>query len=412
VTIYTVILLVILILVLLTISRQHIMFPLIMVTCCVPLDQRIIILNLDFPLIRILMLICLFRMAIKGENRVIQWNNFDKLILCLQGIGFLVYIIRNSNLSAIIFQFGLMFDNLGLYWIFRQYIRDWKDICNMFRILAFFAIITAPFIALEKFQDSSLFSIFGHTAGEFHRGRYRAAGAFSHSILMGCFWATLLPFFYSQIKINKYFIFYWLAILSSLSSIYFSGSTTPVMTVIAVIIFWNIYRYRMYGKKIFWGTCAGLFLLHLVMKAPVWHLLSRIDIFSGSTGYHRYLLIDNFLGHISEWFFLGMNSTSHWGHVQGDITNQIILEGVRGGMITLIILIIILFNAVKIPGRLSLNSNSAEIKWISWGICVAMLGHFITFWGVSYFGQINILLYFTFALIGFSLDVESRDVAR
>ncbi len=176
------------------------------------------------------------------------------------------------------------------------------------------------------------------------------------------------------------------------------------MSVIGIIIFWNLYVHRKHGRIIFISICSGLFLLHLIMKAPVWHLISRIDIFSGSTGWHRYILFDNFINYISEWFLLGTESTAHWGDSQTDLTNQFVLEGVRGGMITLLIFILLVYYAIKIPGKLSLSPVAPEIKWMSWGICVAMLGHFVTFWGISYFGQVEMLLYFTFALVGFSLE--------
>jgi hypothetical protein len=145
------------------------------------------------------------------------------------------------------------------------------------------------------------------------------------------------------------------------------------------------------------------------MKAPVWHLMARVNIFGGSTGFHRYFLFNNFVNHVSEWFVLGTKSTAHWGHAQTDLTNQFVLEGVRGGMITLMLFIMLIYNAVKISGKYSLNSVIPQTQWISWGICVAILGHFVTFWGVSYFGQINMLLYFAFSLVGFIQEQSSNE---
>jgi hypothetical protein len=351
-----------------------------------------------------LTLVGIMKLTLMGHSRIIQWNRFDRLILIWAIIGSLVYMVQQATFGAIINRFGFMFDSLGMYWLFRQVVRDWEDVYFAVKIFAIFAIITAPLIALEKFQGSSFFSLFGTVQGAFHRGRYRAAGPFPHYIMMGCFWALVLPFFYARIKVIKKNMLYWLACFSSLSSVYFSASSTPIITVGAIIIFWLLYSYRMHGNKIFKIICCILFLLHLIMKAPVWHLMSRVDVFGGSTGWHRYYLFDNFVHHMSEWFFLGTKSTEHWGRGLMDITNQFVLEGVRGGMITLILFIVIIYNSVKIPGNFSLANIIPETKWMSWAICVAMLGHFITFWGVSYFGQIIMLLYFTFAIVGFTLE--------
>jgi hypothetical protein len=380
-----------------------------MAACFVPMNQRILFFNLEFTLLRLLVLFGFLRLILRRENCVILWNSFDKLILSWAMIGSLVYMLQQATFGAIINRCGFLFDSLGMYWLFRQVIRDWEDVYRAVKIFAVFAILTAPLIALEKLQESSFFSLFGPVSAAFHRGRFRAAGPFPHFIMMGCFWALVLPFFYARIKAVKENMLYWIACFSSLTSVYFSASSTSIMTVVAIIISWLLYNYRVHGKTIFKMTCCILLLLHLIMKAPVWHLISRVDILSGSTGWHRFFLFDNFVNHITEWLFLGTTSTSHWGYGQEDITNQFVMEGVRGGMITLMLFIMIIYRAVKIPGNFSLGNITPEVKWMSWGLCVAMLGHFTTFWGVSYFGQINMLLYFSFVLVGFTLE-QSKTV--
>jgi hypothetical protein len=372
------------------------------------MNQRIIFLGLDFPLLRILLLVGIIKLILAGKTRVIQWNKFDTLIFTWLIIGSCAYIIQQATVAATINRLGYIFDSLATYWFCRQIVQNWEDVFFTIKIFSILAIITAPLIALEHWQIANFFSFFGPVEGCFHRGRFRAAGPFPHFIMMGCFWALALPFFYARIKVLRNNLFYWLACLSAMSNVYFSASSTPLMTTGSIILFWLFYSCRMHGKIIFKLTCCFLLVLHLVMKAPVWHLISRVNVFGGSTGWHRFFLFDNFVNHISEWFFVGTKSTAHWGYGQEDITNQLVLEGVRGGFVTLLLFIIIIYNAVKIPGAYSLGNINTEVKLMSWGICVAMLGHFITFWGVSYFGQIDILLYFTFALVGFTLEQNSN----
>ncbi|NTU73316.1 hypothetical protein HGB07_04060 [Candidatus Roizmanbacteria bacterium] len=391
---------------LLVIPLRLFLFPFIMAACFISMDQKFDPFGLNFTVLRILISIGILRFIIRRETRVIQWNNFDKLFLSWVLTESLVNIAQQLTFSTIITRSGVLFDSIGMYWLFRQATRTWDDVFQAVKIYAIFAIITAPFIALEKNQKMNFFSAFGSVTGQFHNGRFRAAGAFPHYIIMGCFWTSLLSLFYARIKSQKDKILYWVAMLAALSNVICSASSTPIITLLAMIFFWILYNYRMHGKAMFWGTCFGLFLLHLIMKAPVWHLISRINIFEGSTGWHRYFLFDNFIKHISEWYLIGTNSTAHWGHVQFDITNQFVLVGIRGGMITLLLFIILIYSAVKIPGKFSLSNITSEIKWMSWGICVTLLGHFVTFWGVSYFGQINTLLYYTLALVGFILEED------
>ncbi len=368
------------------------------------MNQRVDIIGLEFTLARILILVGFLRIIARGEVRVVNWNSFDKLLLAWIVIGSAVYLLQQGNFTATVTRAGVVYDSLGIYWLSRQTIRNWDDIYITIKMFAILAVVTAPLIAAEKVTESSVFSIFGDVAGVFHRGRFRAAGPFAHYIIMGCFWAILLPLFYAKIKCKKQIKLYILGCLAVISNIIFSASSTPLLTLIALMFFWNLYNFRVHGKVIFWCICFNLAVLHLIMKAPVWHLISRINVFSGSTGWHRYFLIDNFINNVSEWFWMGTKSTAHWGHAQQDITNQFVLEGIRGGMVTLVLFTLVTYFAIKIPGKLSLEHVPQEIKWLNWGICVLMLGHFVNFWGISYFGQISTLLFLSFGLVGFSKD--------
>ena len=73
----------------------------------------------------------------------------------------------------------------------------------------------------------------------------------------------------------------------------------------------------------------------------------------------------------------------------------------RSGFVTLMLFVLLLVYAVKIPGSYSLRCAVNYRRWLSWGICISILGHCISFFGVSYFGQITMLLYLTFAIVGF-----------
>jgi hypothetical protein len=288
-----------------------------------------------------------------------------------------------------------------MYWLFRKTINSFESIFLLIKTLAILAIISAPLIAAENIRQSSFYSTFGPVGSAFHRGRFRCAGPFPHYIMMGSFWASILPFFYAMAKSGTQSFFYWVAIGASITCVYFSASSTPILTIVSLIIFWFIYDYRIYGKNIFLLTIFFLFLLHIVMNAPVWHLIARVDIFGGSTGWHRYHLLDNFLRHWSDWLILGTKSTAEWGYGLGDITNQFVLEAVRGGAITLLIFVLLMYEAVKISGKFSIVTQEKSHQILGWAVCVSLLGHVVTFFGVSYFGQINILLYVTFSIVSF-----------
>lgn len=395
---------VILILMVLFLPRKWLLLPFVMAACIVPSEQRVIIMGLDFTPLRMLVLFGIIRLSITVNKKTLHWNLFDKLILIWMVSGSIIYIIQWRTFGSAIYKSGVMFDCLGLYYIFRRSLTSWNDVFFMIKLFGLFAIISAPLMIYERVTQQSLFSIFGQATAAFHRGRFRCSGPFPHSIMMGLFWANLLPLFYGCIKTNISKFFYCTAIAAATTCVVLSGSSTPVMAVAAIAAFWLIYRFRMYGKEICIGLLFVLTALHMAMKAPVWHLISRVNVFSGSTGWHRFQLIDETISHFSEWALIGCKGVEQWGIWVGDITNQYIVEGIGGGLITMLIFIIIITLAIQIPAKSSLLPQSKQTRWICWALCVSILGHMISFFGVSYFGQIIMLLYLEFACVSFIAD--------
>ena len=60
-------------------------------------------------------------------------------------------------------------------------------------------------------------------------------------------------------------------------------------------------------------------------------LMARVDVFGGSTGWHRAWLIDTAVKHFSEWWLLGIKNSGVWDPLLADVTNQYLVEGFDGG---------------------------------------------------------------------------------
>jgi hypothetical protein len=148
--------------------------------------------------------------------------------------------------------------------------------------------------------------------------------------------------------------------------------------------------------------------LHLFMNAPVWHLISRVNVIGGSTGWHRFHLIDTAIENVSEWWLFGTQSTAHWGYGLLDVTNQFVLEGVRGGLLTLVMFVAIIALAFQRVGRLRISAEALPDRYpsmLAWGLGVVLFVHVTSFLAVSYFGQIIMVWYMTLGMIG---GVEPR----
>jgi hypothetical protein len=380
--------------------RRHVLVPYILASCFIPAHEHAMVLGLHFYVIRILVLAGIMRIWLRGEVRQIRWNRFDKLLLGWTLCGTAIYVIQQGDFQAVIYRSGQMVEILGMYWIGRQSIRSWDDMKRMIRVFAISGIILVPFFALEWATAQNPFSVLGRVDTGLREGELRCRGPFSHYIVAGSFWACLFPLFVALAKTERRKPFYWAAAGSAVFIIMACHSSTPLGGLAAVIIFLAAYQYRALGRSMAIGFFACMIALHLVMKAPVWFLLGRIHVVAGSTGFHRALLIDRAVRYFGEWALFGTTDTSHWGTGLWDVTNQYILEGVRGGLLTMVLFVALLAVAIRTAGHYSTRKLPRERQWLSWAFCVSIIAHCVMFISLAYFGQILMLLYLTFACIG------------
>jgi len=199
------------------------------------------------------------------------------------------------------------------------------------------------------------------------------------------------------------------ALLGASAVVILSASSGPLMAWLTVFVGWGLWRYRRNMRVILWSIFGVLVALHLFREKPVWHLLARLASITGGTGYHRFKLIDEFIAHFDEWWLAGAFTTRHWHLAQStDLTNQYILEGIRGGLPTLIAFVAVLVMGFRTTGRswrralvhpyLTAQEGQAAAI-LAWGLGVCLAVHSVAFIGVSYFGQLSSILYLHIAMI-------------
>lgn len=405
---WTIFVTVILVVMVFAIPRKYFLLPFITAACFIPADQRVIIFDLDFTPLRLLVVMGALRLLLRGEIRSINWNRFDKIVLLWAVVGAVIYVVQWADTRALIYKCGVLFDVFGLYWIFRQSIRTWTDISFVFKIFAVGVLVLTPFVVFELATGRNPFLVFGrvHTVVR-ESGRHRCQASFPHSIMLGLFWATLFPVFVGLTKAKACKKLYWAAAAASVFIVFSTASSTPIGTLASAVCLLALFPYRRFGRQIALALCGLTAALHVVMKAPVWQLIARVRIISGSTGWHRYRLIDAAINRFDEWALLGTRSTAHWGWGMQDITNQYIAQGVGGGIVTLALFVYLLIRAVRISGSYSLKPMPKDKQWLIWCICVSILAHCVSFIGIAYFGQIRMLLYLTFAIIAVIYEMSS-----
>ncbi len=388
----------------LVVKRKSVIIPILIMACFVAPAQRIVVFGLDFNLIRILVLVGWVRVCLRGETACFVWKSLDKLIIAWSVSGLLAYVLlRGGAGGALIYKAGTLFDSLGMYFLFRCLIRDLDDLRYLLVSLLVLSLPVAFFLLWERQTGRNIFSAFGGVPEwtMVRYGKLRAQGAFAHAILAGCFWASQLPLFIALWWQGGRKLLTLAGVMAALMIIYACASSTPVMGLAAVSVGFVTLFFRNNMKYLRVGILCALVGLHLAMKAPVWHLISRIDLVGGSTGWHRYNLIDQTIHRFGEWWLFGTKSTDHWGYSLYDTANMYINEAVRGGFVTLVLFVLVLVLAFQGVGRLLAASVGNRVQYLfAWALGVALFTHCMMFIAVSYFGQIIVVWYLLLATIG------------
>jgi hypothetical protein len=380
--------------------------PLMVAATTLPMAQRIIVAGADFTLMRVLLLAYLVRIFAKGENKDLKWNPVDTAIVLWTLAGVIVMTIHFGTTSALINRVGWAFDILVAYFAVRCLVRQIEDVLSLAKIIAIVSIPIAAFFAVETTTHRNLFSIFGGVPAEtvMREGKFRCQGAFAHPILAGTFWASTLPMMFMLWRREGTHRLAMLGTAAAFVIIYACSSSTPMLSAAVAFGGLALFPYRFQRRRMWIGLIIVLTIIHFSMKQPVWHLMSRVDLVGGSTGWHRFVIFDAFINHFDRWYATGDHDPQSWGVWEmRDITNQFILEGLRGGLLTLLCYVLLLVRCFASVGKAltgieHLKDRTAEK--VIWLIGVTMLVHTFTFFGVSYFGQMTAILYIHFGLAG------------
>lgn len=377
-------------------SKAKVILPILFMVAFIPSAQRVVVFTVDFTFVRILILFALMRIFMRGEQKGFKLNNVDIAIIFWMIWSILAYGILTSSFSGMVSRIGYMNEAFGGYLVGRMLVRDTDDIKRIVNFLGMASIPVAIFFLIERSTGTNMFSVFGGVPEEtvIRGGRLRCQGPFLHPIMAGIFWASFLPWLgvmwlTKKLSTTKLIVFSF----TTLFIIVNTASSTPVLSVAFVGFGFFLFYFRQLMPLIRVGTAIGLVFLHLLMERGVFHLISRIDIAGGSTGYHRYILIDEALSRVDEWWLFGTLSVSHWDEGLEDITNQYILEGVRGGlleMLSFILVIVLLYKGISRSMRLTDNKNDA---WLLWAIGTLMFMHVMNFLAASYFGSLVTTFY-------------------
>jgi hypothetical protein len=128
--------------------------------------------------------------------------------------------------------------------------------------------------------------------------------------------------------------------------------------------------------------------LAMVMKAPIWYLLAKVD-FIGGHAWGRGYLVEQFVQHFSDWWLVGTDQNAGWGDGLWDRCNGYVAEAGSGGLLSLGLLIALISRGFGIAGRFRKRSSGNQ-AWLAWCVGSTLFAHVIELQGISYWDQMSV----------------------
>jgi hypothetical protein len=392
---------------LVVLPRKYALLPIIILVCYMTMGMRIVVGGFNFTMLRIVLPFGWLRLMLRGEMKRLNFNVIDKIFLAWVFVSIVAATLLWQSLEAFRGELGFAYNVLGFYFMFRFLIDDVDDVVRALRMFAVVIVPLAGAMILEKITGRNSFAIFGGVPvlTMVRDGTLRCQGPFAHPILAGTFAATLFAMFIGLYLRGEKRLYAVTAIIASSIIIITSASSGPILTAVLGVGALALWPWRASMRLLRWGMLLGVIGLQIVMKAPVWFLLARVDIVQGSTGYHRAYLIDRAIANFSDWWLVGTKSTWGWADKDAhlfDVTNAYIANGANGGFLGMVLFIAIIalcFKAVGRTVRLGEKTDSKANLIIFWALGASLFSHAATFLSVTYFDQNFVNWYLLLAMI-------------
>ncbi len=419
---WAVLLTILLMVMILSCRRRQSVMPFLVVTHLIAFQVRLVIGDLDFTALRLVILAGLVRMAMRGELRTLpKRNNLDKAFLAWLAFGAVFHTILEGDVTTATYRIGFCLDGVGAYLIARNAIRSLPDLERALKYCSPLLVLSTVGMAIEWNTGWNVFSVLGADETTWVKdGKIRPAAAFDHPILAGSYAASMAAIYFGLIMMApKRALVPTVGLLASIAMVLLSASSGPVASFAVALACWFLWPFRRKLRQIQIAVVSVVVVIHFVREKPVWHLIGRLSEFVGGTGYHRVRLIDAAVDHFPQWFLFGTKDTMYWGYGLQDITNFYLLQGVTGGVWTVLaMLATIAYSFFAIGKQMAANTRvprgparklALGHQYFLWGLGAALATHCVSFISVAYFGQTRVILFAFFGSLAFLADPLRRE---
>lgn len=387
------------------VKRQYVFAPLLLCMLYVPRANILNVSALSFTPLQVILLAGIVRVLGKGERLDGGMNGCDWLMV-IWGAWMVASVgLHDTAGEQFANRLRWAYDGCGLYFLFRIAFGAKDAQRRVTQLLSVALLPLAIAMTVEHVRGYNVFSLLGGVprVPTTRAGEYRAQGAFAIHILAGTVGALVVPLLANMWRINR--LFATGGLLACAAIINASASSGPVLTLMAGLVAMAAWRMRHWRRGMAWGALCLYLLLELVMEAPAYYLMARIDLTGSSTGWHRARLIEAAITHLSEWWLAGTDHTRHWmptgvtwSEDHTDITNHYIKMGVLGGLPLMMLYISVLWSALRSTGMVLSAADAPERQFAAWCLGAALFAVLVTGLSVSFADQSIALIYCLIAL--------------
>lgn len=393
---------------LLVLPRRWAPVPLLAGACYMTLGQRTELGPFHFTVIRILIFVGVMRIFVRRERPAGSFTRMDWLMLCFAAWALCSSAFHQKPTEVLVNHLGMVYNVLGVFFLIRCFCQSEDDVVGIVRWTAIILVPVAFEMLFEQATQRNLFALFGgvEITPYIRTDRLRSQGPFAHPILAGTVGAVCAPLMIGIWRKHP------LAAKSGLAAclliVVTSASSGPLASLIVSAFALALWRWRHLTRQMRIAAILGYVLLDLVMKAPAYYLVARVDFVGGSTGWHRAALIEASIKHLGEWWFAGTDYTIDWmptgvpwSEDHTDITNYYLGLGVKGGLPLMLLFILILWAGFRNVGHtLRWQAGSlVEDQFFVWSLGASLLAHAATATSVAYFDQSVMFIYLDLAVI-------------
>ncbi len=394
-------------------SRKTAIVPFILAVFMIPVGQVIVLGGLHFTVLRVLILAGLVRRASSRAKFPGGFNPVDKMVVIWTVSALAILSLQWMDTQALIHNLGDFLDCLGGYLVVRFLIPDHEAIRRTIKVLAVICAIQGACMVYEHITHVNVFGYLGGISGVTIRdGKIRSEGVMG-CIYAGVFAGVLIPLFFWLWTEGKSRMAACAGLAGATAMVITSNSSTSWMALGGGLVGLGFWPLRKQMRQIRWGLVCTLVGLHLVMKAPVWALIARVDLTGSSSSDHRYYLVDATIRHFSDWWFLGYKYYNLWGWDMWDTCNQFVDVALKGGLLTLVCYIAIFKRSFgAIGGARKRVSGDRAQEWLLWCLGADLFANVVASFGINYMAQLMMSLFPLLACISVATFEASQVTVR